>query len=84
VPGANGKPQAPHIAVSIFMRGLLIRLITRIYFPDEPLNANDLVLNLLERERRGTLIAQKIPGQEGVLRWDVHLQGPQETVFFEI
>ena len=41
VPGPNGNPQAPHIAVSVFMRGLLRRLVTRIYFPDEPANRRD-------------------------------------------
>jgi len=84
VPGPSGKPQAPHIAVSVFMRGLLIRLITRIYFSGESLNESDFVLNLVERERRGTLVANKIPGREGALSWDVRLQGPQETVFFDI
>lgn len=84
VPGPDGKPQAPHIAVSVMMRGLLIRLITRIYFPDEPLNASDFILNLVEPERRGTLIAEKISGEPGALVWNVRLQGEKETVFFEI
>ena len=83
VPGPDGKPQAPHIAVSVFMRGLLIRLVTRIYFPDEPLNDRDCVLNLVERERWRTLIAQKMPNSDNSLSWDVHLQGPKETVFFD-
>ena len=82
VPGTDGKMQAPHIAVSVFARGLLLRLVTRIYFPDEATNANDYVLNLVEPARRGTLIARKTAGQ-GALEWDVILQGAGETVFFD-
>jgi protocatechuate 3,4-dioxygenase, alpha subunit len=83
VPGPDGKLQAPHIAVSVFMRGLLRRAVTRIYFPDEPGNAEDFALNLVEAERRGTLIARKAPGMNGLLKWDVVMQGPGETVFFD-
>jgi protocatechuate 3,4-dioxygenase alpha subunit len=84
VPGPDGKLQAPHLAVSVFTRGLLRRLITRIYFPDEPSNAEDFALNLAEAGRRGTLIARKIDGQAGALEWNVILQGPGETVFFDV
>jgi protocatechuate 3,4-dioxygenase alpha subunit len=84
VPGPNGNPQAPHIAVSVFMRGLLRRLVTRIYFPDEPANATEFVLNLVEPERRATLIAKRSVNQIGTLEWNVILQGPDETVFFDI
>jgi protocatechuate 3,4-dioxygenase alpha subunit len=84
VPGPDGKPQAPHIAVSVFMRGLLRRLVTRIYFPDEAANAGDFVLNLVEPARRGTLIAKKTAGQSGALDWSVILHGADETVFFDI
>ena len=83
VPGPDGKPQAPHIAVSVFMRGLLRRLVTRIYFPDDPANAGDFVLNLVEPPRRGTLIAKKVVGQSAALEWNVILQGAEETVFFD-
>lgn len=83
VPGPNGKPQAPHIAVSVFMRGLLRRLVTRIYFPDEPANAGDFVLNLVEPDRRATLIARKNPKEPGTLEWNVILHGLNETVFFD-
>jgi len=83
VPAPDGTLQAPHIAVSVFMRGLLIRLTTRIYFPDEPANGADFALNLVEASRRGTLIAKKVAGREGVLEWDVILRGPVETVFFD-
>jgi protocatechuate 3,4-dioxygenase, alpha subunit len=84
VPGPDGKLQAPHLAVSVFTRGLLRRLITRIYFPDEPGNAEDFALNLVEAGRRGTLIAKKIDGRAGALEWNVVLQGPGETVFFDV
>jgi protocatechuate 3,4-dioxygenase alpha subunit len=84
VPGPDGKLQAPHIAVSVFMRGLERRLVTRIYFPDEAANAGDFVLNLVERARRGTLVAKKNAGQAGTLEWNVILQGADETVFFDI
>jgi protocatechuate 3,4-dioxygenase, alpha subunit len=84
VPGPDGKLQAPHLAVSVFTRGLLRRLITRIYFPDEPGNTEDFALNLVEAGRRGTLIAKKVDGRAGVLEWNVVLQGPGETVFFDV
>ncbi len=73
--------QAPHINVTIFMRGMLKQLSTRIYFPDDPANASDPVLQSVPAERRGTLIATRVA--DAVLRWDVVLQGAGETVFFE-
>jgi protocatechuate 3,4-dioxygenase, alpha subunit len=82
-PDLGGKLQAPHIVVSVFMRGLMRRVVTRIYFPDEPGNAGDFVLGLVEAERRGTLIARRVPAVEGLLKWDVIMQGPGETVFFD-
>jgi protocatechuate 3,4-dioxygenase alpha subunit len=81
VAGLDGKEQAPHITVVIFMRGLLKHLMTRIYFPDDAANAGDPVLNLVPAARRATLIATK--SADGVLQWNVHLQGPNETVFFD-
>jgi len=84
VPGPDGKPQAPHIAVSVFSRGLQRRLVTRIYFPDEPANASDFALSRVDPARRATLFAQKVAGQSGVLEWNVILQGAGETVFFDI
>ena len=83
VPGPNHKSQAPHLAVSVFARGLLRRLVTRIYFPDEPANSGDFALNLVAPERRGTLIAKKAPGKTAALEWNVVLQGSGETVFFD-
>jgi protocatechuate 3,4-dioxygenase alpha subunit len=81
VPGPDGKLQAPHLAVTIFMRGLLKQLVTRVYFPDEPANADDPVLSLVPAERRATLIARKTG--DGVFEWNVVLQGKNETVFFD-
>ena len=81
VPSPGNLLQAPHINVSIFARGLLKRLVTRIYFPDEPLNAVDAVLNSVAAERRSTLAARM---ENGVLRFDIVLQGENETVFFDV
>jgi protocatechuate 3,4-dioxygenase alpha subunit len=69
--------------VSVFARGLLRRLVTRIYFPDDSANAGDFVLSQVEPARRGTLIAKKIEGQPGALRWNIVLRGNEETVFFD-
>jgi protocatechuate 3,4-dioxygenase alpha subunit len=82
VPGSDNVLQAPHINVSIFARGLLKRLVTRIYFPGEPLNAGDAVLNAVAAERRSTLVA-KIERPD-LLRFDIVLQGEHETVFFDV
>jgi len=72
---------APHLDVYLFARGLLRHLLTRVYFPDEErANAEDPVLMSLEPSRRGTLIAIR---EGSVLRFDVHLQGETETVFFD-
>jgi len=83
VPGPGGVLQAPHVVVVIFMRGLLKHLVTRIYFPDEPANTNDPVLQLVPPGRRATLIAKKAAGAESTLEWNVRLQGEDETVFFD-
>jgi protocatechuate 3,4-dioxygenase alpha subunit len=83
VPGPGGRLQAPHLAVCVFMRGLLRHLVTRVYFPDDPANAEDPVLALVEPSRRGTLVARRSAGDPAVLEWDVVLQGDGETVFFD-
>ena len=82
VPGAGGSLQAPHIIVSVFARGLLKRLVTRIYFPDEiDANSVDLVLFSIEDPTlRDSLIARE---EAGVLRFDIHLQGENQTAFFK-
>lgn len=88
VPGADGKLQAPHIVVSVFMRGLIKRLATRIYFPGEAGNADDPVLNMVPAERRATLIARRIASRDGALEWNIVIQGEAngqgETVFFDV
>ena len=85
VAGPGGALQAPHIAVSLFARGMLNHLATRLYFSDEASNAEDYVLALVPEDRRATLIAQR--QADGTFAFDICLQqGPaavQETVFFE-
>ena len=82
VPAPDGRVQAPHFNVTVFARGLLRHLVTRLYFPDETeANAADPVLNLVEPARRETLVAKNCGG---VLHFDVRLQGERETVFFAI
>lgn len=85
-PGAtvapDGRIQAPHLNVTIFARGLLRHLVTRMYFPTETAaNAADPVLGLVPAGRRSTLIARQ---EKNVLHFDVRLQGENETVFFVI
>jgi len=82
VPGPNGKLQAPHVVVCIFSRGMLRQIYTRMYFPDEPANAADQILALVPEDRRQTLIAKK--EKDGVYRFDIKVQGDDETVFFEV
>jgi protocatechuate 3,4-dioxygenase alpha subunit len=82
VPGPDGRPQAPHLVVSVLARGILTRLATRIYFEGEAANAQDPILELVPRERRGTLIARQAGANRYV--FDVRLQGPGETVFFDV
>ena len=82
VPGNDGKDQAPHIDVSVFARGMLNRVVTRIYFPDfAEANAADAVLNSVPEHRRDTLIATRT---EDGYRFDVRVQGAGETVFFDV
>lgn len=83
VPGPGGAPQAPHLVVAVFMRGSLKHLATRMYFPDEPANAKDPILKLVPPARRETLVAKRIRSRRGALQWNVILQGPDETVFFD-
>jgi len=83
VPGPGGRPQAPHINVGIFARGLLKRLFTRIYLAGEAMNASDPILALVPAERRATLLARPDATRAGVFRFDIRLQGEDETVFFD-
>ncbi|MBX8484197.1 protocatechuate 3,4-dioxygenase subunit alpha [Pseudomonas cichorii] len=86
VNNAAGVPMAAHINVSLFARGINIHLQTRLYFDDEPqANAVDPVLNLIEQPpRRETLIARRcsVDGQLAY-RFDIWIQGENETVFFD-
>jgi protocatechuate 3,4-dioxygenase alpha subunit len=77
VPGPDGVKQAPHIAVQVLMRGLVKPVSTRMYFPDPA--SSDPVLALVPPARRATLIATATASAH--LSWDIHLQGPLETVF---
>ena len=83
VSGPAGILQAPHIVITVFARGLLKQLVTRLYFPDEPSNAEDTVLNLVPAERRVTLIAARVAGETNAFEWNLILQGRDETVFFD-
>ena len=82
VPATDGTPQAPHVDLSVFARGLLHRVVTRLYFADEEqANVADPVLAGLPDAARGTLIAAR---EDDGYRLDIHLQGPDETVFFAL
>ena len=82
VPWPEGGMQAPHLAVGIFARGILKRVVTRMYFPDEEAaNTADPVLSRLEQDERETLVAT---AEDGGLRFDIRLQGPRQTTFFAV
>jgi protocatechuate 3,4-dioxygenase alpha subunit len=83
VPAPDGGEQAPHVDLTIFARGLLHQLVTRLYFEDEEdANAADPVLSgLPDDDARATLIATR---KDGGYRLDIHLQGPDESVFFAV
>jgi protocatechuate 3,4-dioxygenase alpha subunit len=81
-PGPTEAGAAPFIAVAVFARGLMNRLFTRVYLPeDEAALAKDPLLSSLDPERRRTLIARRDP--DGGLTWDIRLQGDGETVFLD-
>jgi len=83
VPGPGGTTQAPHVAMSVFARGLLNRVVTRVYFPDEvDANAADTVLiSVADPVLRATLVAGAV---EGAYIFDIRLQGDRQTVFFAV
>jgi len=82
VPWPEGGLQAPHLAVGVFARGLLKRVATRLYFPDErDANDEDPVLSTLSSAQREPLVA--VPDGDGLL-FDIHLQGPSQTTFFAV
>lgn len=86
VPGRGNAWQAPHIAVTVFARGLLRQLVTRIYFADEPANASDPVLSAIaDPAVRATLVARRTAaGDVPTYHFDIILQGAGETAFFEV
>jgi protocatechuate 3,4-dioxygenase alpha subunit len=81
VPAADGRLAAPHLDLSVFARGLLDRVVTRVYFPNEVSNLDDPVLASIPEEARGTLVAS--PAADGYT-FDIRLQGEDETVFFSV
>ena len=85
-PGVAAPGQAPFINVIVTMRGLLVHTFTRIYFDDEvSANNTDTVLASVPAARRATLVAQRTSTPAGpVYRFDIHMQGAQETVFFDL
>jgi protocatechuate 3,4-dioxygenase, alpha subunit len=84
VPGRGDTLQAPHLNVSIFARGLLKQLVTRIYFAGEKANAEDAVLALVPEKRRETLMAHPDTSRTGGWGFEIRLCGEGETVFFEV
>ena len=82
VPGPDAREQAPHVAVRVLGRGILTQYLTRMYLADDPRNAADDVLNLVPEQRRHTLIASATAPNE--YRFDVVVQGADETVFFDL
>jgi protocatechuate 3,4-dioxygenase alpha subunit len=83
VPGRGNQTQAPHVVLSLFARGLLKQLVTRLYFEGEALNETDPLLQAIEPTRRGTLIAHRT-ATPGEWRFDIRLQGEGETVFLDV
>ena len=89
VPFNGERMQAPHIGVIVFSRGLLNHLVTRLYFEDEPTNAEDPVLQYVPDDRRATLMASRVTRRESgvamvIYRFDIVLQGANETAFFNL
>lgn len=96
VPFDQARMQAPHICVTVFARGLLNHAVTRLYFADEPANATDPVLQCVPAERRPTLLARRVTSgapestsgaptdKRTVYRFDIILQGANETAFFNL
>ncbi|HLJ89812.1 MAG TPA: protocatechuate 3,4-dioxygenase subunit alpha [Candidatus Angelobacter sp.] len=84
VPAPSGSLQAPHFNVSVFARGVLKRLPTRIYFAGESTNAEDTILAMVPEDRRDTLMAKPSPHDPTIWYFEVHLCGERETVFFDL
>jgi protocatechuate 3,4-dioxygenase alpha subunit len=84
VPGPGNTLQAPHINVSVFARGLLKRLSTRVYFAGDPAHSEDPVLALVPEHRRATLFARPDPGRDRGWIQEIRMRGEGETVFFDV
>ncbi|MFZ0286295.1 MAG: protocatechuate 3,4-dioxygenase subunit alpha [Terriglobales bacterium] len=84
VPGPGNALQAPHLTLAIFARGMLKQLYTRIYFAGDAANSDDPILTLVPPARRATLLARPDEAGPGHWKFDIHLQGEQETVFFDV
>jgi protocatechuate 3,4-dioxygenase alpha subunit len=84
VPGPGSIRQAPHLNLAVFARGMLKQLYTRVYFANNPANGEDSALALVPEDRRQTLLAQPDADRQGAWRFDIYLQGDQETVFFDV
>ena len=85
VPFDGERWQAPHICVTVFARGLLNHVVTRLYFENEPTNTGDLVLQSVPDDRRATLVARReARDTAAVYRFDIVLQGAGETAFFNL
>jgi protocatechuate 3,4-dioxygenase alpha subunit len=84
IQAGDGRVHAPHLNVAVFARGMLVHAFTRMYFDGDPLDA-DPTLARVDRDRRGTLVGARVRQGGGplVYRWDIHLQGDCETVFFD-
>ena len=85
-PGRVGlsTPQAPHLTIAVFARGMLKPLYTRVYFAGDAANDEDPILRLVPPARRETLLARPDPARPGYWSFDVRLQGDRETVFFDV
>ncbi|WP_179400978.1 protocatechuate 3,4-dioxygenase subunit alpha [Burkholderia guangdongensis] len=86
-PGKISPEDAPHVNVTVMLRGILSHAFTRVYFDDEAAaNAADPVLNAVPAERRATLVAKRVAqaGARPIYRFDIRMQGADETVFFDV
>lgn len=84
-PGIAAPGEAPFVLVILTMRGMLNHTFTRIYFDDDPANVADPVLAAVPAERRHTLLARRTDEAGGIVyRFDIRMQGPDETVFFDV
>jgi protocatechuate 3,4-dioxygenase alpha subunit len=84
VPGPGNVLQAPHLNLAVFARGMIKQLYTRVYFAGDPANPEDPVLGLVPADRRETLMAHPDSTRPGGWRFDLRLQGDDETVFFDV